>query len=57
MYTRGSGDYGNGNIGGGNSDNGSVPWFGRCGGEGYKGPTSCRYGKCVKFNPWFSMCF
>ncbi|EUC28791.1 carbohydrate-binding module family 1 protein, partial [Bipolaris zeicola 26-R-13] len=45
------GSYGSGH---GNSD--SVSLFGRCGGKGYTGPTTCRYGRCVAFNPWFSMC-
>jgi hypothetical protein len=34
-----------------------VPLWGRCGGIGYPGPTTCIVGSyCHKFNPWWSLC-
>ncbi|KAJ4245073.1 hypothetical protein NW762_014284 [Fusarium torreyae] len=38
------------------SSEGSVPLYGRCGGTGYTGPTTCAEGKCVKASDWYSQC-
>lgn len=39
-----------------NTDN-QVPKYGRCGGQGYDGPTECANGwKCAEVNPWYSQC-
>ncbi|KAM5350816.1 hypothetical protein ACJ41O_007321 [Fusarium nematophilum] len=34
----------------------SVPLWGRCGGEGYDGPTTCAEGSCTEVNQWYSQC-
>lgn len=42
--------------GSGGASGDSVPLYGRCGGQGYTGPTQCAAGKCVKMNDWYSQC-
>ena len=34
----------------------SVPLYGRCGGQGYTGPTQCAEGTCKKMNDWYFQC-
>lgn len=35
---------------------GSVARWGRCGGKGYTGPTTCAEGECKVQNEWYSQC-
>ncbi|KAJ4344152.1 hypothetical protein N0V95_006314 [Ascochyta clinopodiicola] len=38
------------------SSGGSVARWGRCGGQGYTGPTACAAGGCTVQNPYYSQC-
>jgi hypothetical protein len=38
------------------ASSGSVPLYGKCGGEGYTGSTVCASGKCTVQNEFYSQC-